>query len=59
MTTEKDQILGGMCSTCHRKPARLQESMHGNWWFGEELDEEVQETCGFKDLQEDERTAAR
>ena len=57
MVREKDQILGSMCSACC-KQAKFQKSTSANWWFGEELDEEVQETCGFKDMQEDERTAA-
>lgn len=46
-----------MCSAC-RKQAKFQKPASANWWFGEELDEEVKETCGFKDMQEDERTAA-
>lgn len=57
MTTEKDKVLFSMCSAC-RKPVKFQASIDANWWFGEELDEEVQEICGFKDMQEDERTAA-
>ena len=56
MTTEKDHILGSMCSAC-RKPVKFQASMDANWWFGEELDEEVQEICGFKDLQCEEEPA--
>jgi Zn ribbon nucleic-acid-binding protein len=56
MTTEKDHILGSMCSAC-RKLVKFQASMDANWWFGEELDEEVQEICGFKDLQHEEEPA--
>lgn len=47
------------CATCSLRPRMARSRLEDNWWFGPELDDEVRETLGFKDLQREETEAVK